>query len=173
MKTIPDPDMLDGYDFSNGVRGKYAQRYAQGNILFQLNTTVSEDISPLAFEERARLVLSAYYSVELAPGTVPGIPKRFDMVSSDRQVVGDAKSYALVGGTRRPPAKLATISEYIWLLEKTGAPDTFLVFGNDRRVPELWLKDYSPLLSNVAFYFLHNDNRLEFLNRGQAVAQTR
>ena len=155
--------MLDSYDFSNGVRGKYAQRFAQGNILFHLNTAVSEDTSPAAFEERARRVLSAYYGMELAPGSVPGVPKRFDMVSSDLQVIGDAKSYSLVGGARRPPAKLATISEYIWLLEKTGAPDTFLVFGNDRRVPELWLKDYGSLLSSVAFYFLHDDNRLELL----------
>lgn len=26
-----DPDMLDEYDFSKGVRGKYAERYAQGS----------------------------------------------------------------------------------------------------------------------------------------------
>ena len=25
-----DPDMLEEYDFSKGVRGKYAQRYAEG-----------------------------------------------------------------------------------------------------------------------------------------------
>jgi hypothetical protein len=32
MKTpdSPDPDMLDEYDFSNGRRGRYAQRYADG-----------------------------------------------------------------------------------------------------------------------------------------------
>ncbi len=28
VKTRQDPDMLDEYDFSQGVRGKYAQRYA-------------------------------------------------------------------------------------------------------------------------------------------------
>ena len=26
----PDPDMLPEYDFSKGVRGKYAKRYASG-----------------------------------------------------------------------------------------------------------------------------------------------
>ncbi len=25
-----DPDLLDEYDFSKGVRGKYAKRYAEG-----------------------------------------------------------------------------------------------------------------------------------------------
>ncbi len=35
MKKAPkgrrDPDMLDDYDFSKGVRGKYAKRYAEGS----------------------------------------------------------------------------------------------------------------------------------------------
>lgn len=36
MKTMPnDPDMLGEYDFSQGVRGKYAERYAEGvNVVF-------------------------------------------------------------------------------------------------------------------------------------------
>jgi hypothetical protein len=31
-----DPDMLDEYDFSKGVRGKYAKRYAQGTNIIVL-----------------------------------------------------------------------------------------------------------------------------------------
>ncbi len=31
MKVMAsDPDMLEDYDFSQGVRGKYAERYAEG-----------------------------------------------------------------------------------------------------------------------------------------------
>jgi hypothetical protein len=31
MKKMPnDPDMLEEYDFSKGIRGKYAHRYAEG-----------------------------------------------------------------------------------------------------------------------------------------------
>ena len=31
MKIMPnDPDMLEEYDFSKGVRGKYAKKYAEG-----------------------------------------------------------------------------------------------------------------------------------------------
>ncbi len=31
MKVISnDPDMLEAYDFSKGVRGKYAKRYSEG-----------------------------------------------------------------------------------------------------------------------------------------------
>nr|VFJ66994.1 MAG: hypothetical protein BECKDK2373C_GA0170839_11581 [Candidatus Kentron sp. DK] len=37
-----DPDMLDEYDFSNGVRGKYAQQYAQGTNIIRLDDDVAE-----------------------------------------------------------------------------------------------------------------------------------
>lgn len=32
-----DPDLLDEYDFSGGVRGKYAKRYREGTNLIRLN----------------------------------------------------------------------------------------------------------------------------------------
>ena len=37
-----DPDMLDEYDFSEGVRGKYARRYQAGTKLIQLDADVAE-----------------------------------------------------------------------------------------------------------------------------------
>ncbi len=37
-----DPDMLDNYDFSQGVRGKYVQRFAQGSNVVVLSPDVSE-----------------------------------------------------------------------------------------------------------------------------------
>lgn len=33
MTTKSDPDMLNDYDFSGGVRGKYAARFAEGTNL--------------------------------------------------------------------------------------------------------------------------------------------
>lgn len=163
MKETDDPDMLDNYDFSQGVPNKYATRYAQSSISFKPDAARMGQLSSMAFEERARRVMSDYYGVDLLPSIVSGVHKKFDFVSPDGQVIGDAKHYSLVGGTRRPPAKLSTVTEYVWLLEKTEAPNTFLVFGNDRRVPELWLRDYGALLSDVKFYFLDDDNRLELL----------
>ncbi len=45
MKKAPkkphDPDMLDEYDFSKGVRGKYAQRYAAGTNVVVLAPDVA------------------------------------------------------------------------------------------------------------------------------------
>ncbi len=37
-----DPDMLDDYDFSKGVRGKYVQRFAQGSNVVVLSPDVAE-----------------------------------------------------------------------------------------------------------------------------------
>ena len=38
-----DPDMLEEYDFSNGVRGKYAGRFAQGsNVVVVLDPDVAQ-----------------------------------------------------------------------------------------------------------------------------------
>jgi hypothetical protein len=36
-----DPDMLDDYDFSQGVRGKYAERFAQGSNVVVLSPDVA------------------------------------------------------------------------------------------------------------------------------------
>jgi hypothetical protein len=35
-KPRPQPEMLDEYDFSKGVRGKYAKRFAEGTNLVLL-----------------------------------------------------------------------------------------------------------------------------------------
>ena len=37
-----DPDMLGDYDFSQGMRGKYVQRFAQGSNVVVLSPDVAE-----------------------------------------------------------------------------------------------------------------------------------
>lgn len=106
------------------------------------------------FEAQARRKMSEFFGAELKPGTCPNVPKRFDMISPDGKIVGDAKYYTLVRGTQIPPAKFATIAEHVWLLEKTNSEIKFLVFGNDRRVPDEWLARYGHLVSDVQFFFL-------------------
>src|SRR5262249_54070617 len=75
-----------------------------------------------AFESRARVVLGARFGVRLMAGRLPGVPKIFDMVSEDGQIVGDAKYLDLVRGEKTPPAKFSNIAEHVWLLEKVNAP---------------------------------------------------
>jgi hypothetical protein len=120
-------------------------------------------LSPISFEALARRVLSQHYRVELRPGQVGAVRKTFDLVSRDGQLVGDAKYYTRVGGIKPPPAKFATIAEHVWLLEHTGAARTFLVFGNDREVPVLWLARYGNLVTGTAFFYLDDDGQIECL----------
>jgi hypothetical protein len=43
MKKIPsDPDMLKEYDFSGGIRGKYAKRYAGGTNVVIIEPDVAQ-----------------------------------------------------------------------------------------------------------------------------------
>lgn len=37
-----DPDMLEEYDFSKGVRGKYAKRYSEGTNIVIIDPDVAE-----------------------------------------------------------------------------------------------------------------------------------
>lgn len=122
-----------------------------------------EALTAARFEEVARVRLGQHYGTSLAPGSLGNVPKRFDFVSPDQRVVGDAKYYTLVGGVGLPPAKFSIIAEHVWLLERTDAPVQFLVFGNDRSVPVQWLKRYGHLTPQVAFFFLTDAGELETL----------
>ena len=37
-----DPDILDEYDFSKGIRGKYAERYHVGKNMIKLDDDIAE-----------------------------------------------------------------------------------------------------------------------------------
>lgn len=106
------------------------------------------------FEELARDVMSGYLGTRLAERKPKGFPKRFDMVSGNEDMVGDAKFLTLVHKKNFPPAKFMEIAGHVWLLEKTNANKKFLVFGNQQRVPEWWLEKYGELVGNVEFYFI-------------------
>lgn len=108
--------------------------------------------------------MSAYFGKALRQRRKQGWGKTFDLVSDDFQVVVDAKYYTLVKGKSLPPAKFSIIAEHVWMLEKTEAPQKFLVFGNDRRVPQLWLKKYGSLVDSVKFFFIAEDGNVEQLN---------
>jgi len=42
MNKETDPDMLDEYDFSKGVRGKYVERLAKGSNVIVLDPDVAQ-----------------------------------------------------------------------------------------------------------------------------------
>lgn len=140
-------------------------------FLGQIDEKVSEGLgdssAPLSwpeFQNFASQRMQQHFGVSLAERAVPGVPKRFDMVSADGTVVGDAKNLTLVHGTDLPPAKFMEIAGHVWLLEKTGASRVFLVFGNQREVPERWLAKYRAIVGRVEFYFLASSGALDRLH---------
>ncbi len=116
------------------------------------------------FQFFASKVMGKHFGVQFTEKNPRGFPKRFDMVSPDEQVVGDAKYLTLVRGTDLPPAKFMEIAGHMWLLEHVPAKRKFLVFGNQREVSEMWLKKYGKLVETVEFYFLSDDGKLELLS---------
>lgn len=116
--------------------------------------------SDKAFEKLARKILSKHFGVELSSKRIPKVPKEFDYVSADNQIIGDAKYYTMLKGGGDPSGKFSIIAEHVWLLEKTKAKVKFLVFGNDRRVPERWLKKHEHLVSGIGFFFIDEKGQL-------------
>lgn len=53
------PEMLDEYDFSRGVRGKYAGRYAEGSNVVVLSPDVAEAFPDSASVNDALRALAA------------------------------------------------------------------------------------------------------------------
>jgi len=112
------------------------------------------------FERIATQTMSSYFGKPLKPKKMEGWAKLFDLVSDDCQIVGDAKYLSMVNGERLPPAKFSNIAEHVWMLENTQAAIKFLVFGNDRRVPEEWLKRYGKLVKSTKFYFINEEGNV-------------
>ena len=102
------------------------------------------------FEVYARLYFSRLWDVELRERTihVAGlVPWKFDLVSRDLSLVGDAK---WLKNVPVPAAKFQGIAEYIWLLQKVQAERVFMVFGRDAEVAERYLKRVRPLLHQLS-----------------------
>lgn len=124
-------------------------------------------LTPAQFERFARRRLAGELGMFLTERQVAGVPKRFDFVSPDGSVVGDAKYYTLVRGKKLPPAKFSVIAEHAWLLEKTEADQRFLLFGNDIRVPQMWLERYAALADGTSFLFLSDEGQLRHIHGPQ------
>ena len=53
QKKTDDMEMREEYDFSGGVRGKYAKRYAEGTNVVILNPELSTPVSRFQISERS------------------------------------------------------------------------------------------------------------------------
>ncbi len=112
------------------------------------------------FEAHARDTMSKYFGTPLVEKNPKGFPKRFDLVSWDESIIGDAKYLTLVNGVDYPPAKIMEITGHVWLLEKVKAKNRFLIFGNSSDVPKKWLEKYGNYKIGIDFYFLDEKGSL-------------
>lgn len=140
-------------DLDRVDRGLY--RLAASNPRSPGAATPVARVDGYTFERHAARVLGAAWNVELSPGQVTlrgAVRKKFDLVSTDGKIVGDAKYYK---NLPTPAAKWSTIAEYVWLLQHIDErARRFIVFGNDREVPARWLDRFRPLANGVEFWFL-------------------
>lgn len=104
-----------------------------------------------------------HLSVGLLKRELDLLPKALPLVSRNQEVVGDKTFAKMLDGGRIPYAVHATISESVWLLQQVDADRTFIVFGNDREVPETWIERFGHLATGVEFYFLDDDGELELM----------
>ncbi len=107
-----------------------------------------------SFEEYARQYFSKIWGTTLDARSVQvggAVPWRFDLVSEDHQVVGDAKYLKNIAV---PAAKWQGIAEYVWLLQQVPAKRVFLAFGNDVEVIDRYLRRVRPLTRPLEFYYL-------------------
>lgn len=118
---------------------------------------------PTQFELVVREKMSNYFGIQLLEKQVKNVPKKFDMVSPDGSIIGEAKFYRKTKGGES--GKYSIFAEYVWLLEKTSAKTKFIVFGGAREIIEKWIAKHKHLFEkNLSFFFYDMEtDRLEKL----------
>ncbi len=124
----------------------------------EVTTRPEEALARKDFSESAREVMVEFYGRTLKPKKIGGT-KIWDYVSADGMVVGDARWFG-----QSVPAARAFISEAVWLLEKVGAVQKFVVFGGETEVPRQWLELWSTLCpEDIALFYLDSKGELHEL----------
>jgi len=81
-KKRHDPDILEEYDFSGGVRGKYASRYAEGSNVVVIDPDVAEknrELIPVIMsliENQRKLLLALKPPITKPRKTVPAVVRK-------------------------------------------------------------------------------------------------
>lgn len=141
-------------------------------VVFEQERTISiteRDTTPRDISTKETWLVAAndaamnHYQAGLHKRTIDPVPKPFPLVNEDETIVGD-KTYAkMLKGGKTPYAVHSTISETVWLLQNTDAEHRFIIFGNDRRVPQTWIDRFGHLANGITFHYLETDGQLEVI----------
>jgi hypothetical protein len=126
-----------------------------------------EDLADLPetarLKKTAERAMCSFYGMPLAKRGLIGLPGFFSLVSEDGCTVGEVLVFEQSQGLKASPARLASISEKVWLLEKSNVQARFLAFAGDRRTAMDWLVRYAHLAVGVTFYYVREDGEVELL----------
>ena len=135
-----------------------ASRALEKRGVVEVITRPEDALAHRDFSERAREVMVEFYGRTLKPKKIGGT-KIWDYVSGDGAVVGDARWFG-----QSLPAARAFVSEAVWLLEKVGAVQKFIVFGGETEVPRQWLELWATMCpEDIALFYLDTNGELHEL----------
>lgn len=136
--------------------------------LMELHLENLSDLPEAArLKKTAERAMCVYFGRRLARRSLAGLPGFFNLVAEDGCLAGEALVFEQAQALKASPARLATISEKVWLLEKADVLVRFLVFAGDRRTAMDWLVRYAHLARRVEFYYVNEDGAVEVLKEGE------
>ena len=104
--------------------------------------------------EHARVALRNAYGLPFSAAAPAPLRAPLALVSGDGRIVGDALYGVRHHRGRVAPARLAAITERVWLLERTPAEARLLVFLATDPAPREWLRRYGHVDRGVRFLVL-------------------
>lgn len=109
---------------------------------------------PETFVAHARDALRHAYGMPFGAASPAPLRAPLALVSGDGRIAGDALYGIKHHRGRVAPAKLAAITERVWLLERTPAHERILVFLATDPAPREWLRRYGHVDRAVRFLAL-------------------
>ena len=120
------------------------------------------------FEEKARRAIEEELKMELPGGKVNinGKYKNFDLVNSQKKVVGDVKHYKATSGGNRPSATFSILNEYVWLMQLLEQFDgskwkKLFVIGEDLEMIKKYITEFEKWLGDIEFYYYSEETGIK------------
>ena len=120
------------------------------------------------FEKKARRAIEEELEMELPGGKVNinGKYKNFDLVNSQKKVVGDVKNIKTTSGGNRPSAKLSNLNEYVWLMQLLEQFDgskwkKLFVVGEDLEMIKKYVTEFEKWLGDIEFYYYSEETGIK------------
>ena len=94
------------------------------------------------------------------------VVENFDLVNSEKKVVGDVKHYKTTSGGNRPSAKFSTLNEYVWLMQLLEQSDgsewkKLFVIGEDLEMVKQYIKEFEKWLGDIEFYYYSEETGIK------------